>query len=125
MTFFQSISTCFSKYATFTGRASRSEYWWWTLFVTLITGVFYIPLIYSSNGDSLGYNFAPGFIGLVLFLPSLAVGIRRLHDTGRSGWNYLWGLLPFIGTIILIAFFLTPSQPFENRFGYPDNRSRF
>lgn len=117
MTFFKSVSTCFSKYATFTGRASRSEYWWWSLFVTLLTGVFYVPLIYTSTGDGNDYGFAQGFVMLVLFLPSLAVSIRRLHDIGKSGWNYLWGLLPFIGIIVLIVFFVTPSQPYDNRFG--------
>ncbi len=100
MTFGESISTCFSKYATFSGRASRSEYWWWQLFTFLIGC---IPLA--------------GFIAIfVFFIPNLAVGVRRLHDTGRSGWNFLWAFLPIIGTIILLVFFLTDSES-DNQYG--------
>ncbi len=100
MTFGESISTCFSKYATFSGRASRSEYWWWWLFTFLIS---FIPLA--------------GFLAFfVFFIPSLAVGVRRLHDTGRSGWNFLWAFLPILGAIILLVFFLTDSES-DNQYG--------
>lgn len=123
MKFFKSISTCFSKYITFSGRASRSEFWWWTLFTFLMTGVFYIPLIYSANTNSEGYSFAPGFMGIILFLPSLAVLVRRLHDIGK-GAQWLWlSIIPGVGPFILFIFCFIPSEPFENRFGYPEGKS--
>ena len=104
MTFGQSVKTCFGKYATFSGRASRSEYWWFCLFnfiIGLLLG--WIPV--------LGW-----IISIALFLPGLAVGARRLHDTGRSALNLLWLLLPFVGAIILIVFYLGASQG-DNQYG--------
>lgn len=82
MTFTDSIKTCFEKYATFNGRASRSEYWWFWLVVFIIN---YIPFI--------------GWIaGLACIIPCIAAGVRRLHDTGHSGW---WLLCPIYNIILL------------------------
>jgi uncharacterized membrane protein YhaH (DUF805 family) len=92
MTFGKSISTCFSKYAAFDGRASRSEYWWWFLFTVLIS------LATGMVSDVLS-----GLFSLGVLLPSLAVGARRLHDTDRSAWFLLLWFVPFIGWIILIV----------------------
>jgi uncharacterized membrane protein YhaH (DUF805 family) len=92
MTFGESISTCFSKYAAFDGRASRSEYWWWFLFTVLIS------LATGMVSDVLS-----GLFSLGVLLPSLAVGARRLHDTDRSAWFLLLWFVPFIGWIILIV----------------------
>jgi uncharacterized membrane protein YhaH (DUF805 family) len=91
MTFQDSIQVCFRKYADFTGRASRSEYWWFFLFIVLVSAA----LSYVSNALS-------GIFAIGTLLPSLAAATRRLHDTGRSGWWQLIWLVPFIGWIWLI-----------------------
>ncbi len=91
MTFGESIQTCFSKYADFTGRASRSEYWWWFLFVFLAT------MAASVVNDRISALFS-----IAVLLPGLAVGTRRLHDIDKSGWFQLLFLIPLIGWIILI-----------------------
>lgn len=92
MTFGQSISTCFSKYAAFDGRAVRSEYWWFFLFT------FLAPAALAIFSETLAQLFS-----LAALLPSLAVGARRLHDTDRSGWFLLLWLIPIVGWIILIV----------------------
>ncbi|WP_036164690.1 DUF805 domain-containing protein [Massilia sp. 9096] len=104
MTFFESIQTCFRKYATFAGLASRSEFWWFTLFCVLTSaflGIF---------SDKLS-----GAFGIATLLPSLAVGARRLHETDRSGWWQLIWLVPLIGWIVLIVFLVQEPRP--NRYG--------
>ncbi len=107
MKFGESLAVCFSKYANFSGRASRSEYWWFALFVTVLTyGSMYL--------DSEGTIFLIIYIGL--FLPSFSVASRRLHDTGRSGW---WQLLAFtvIGLIPLIFWLASQGNTDENKYG--------
>ena len=101
MGFFGAIKSVLGKYATFSGRARRSEYWWWVVFSFIWA---WIPLVNL-------------ILGLLLFLPSLAVAVRRLHDTGRSGWWLLLGLIPLIGAIVLIIFYATDGQPGENQYG--------
>lgn len=119
MTFGQSISRCFSKYCTFTGRASRSEYWWWILFTAIIGLLFGIPSGLQSIHESSpsGLPVISYIVSAVLFLPSLGVLFRRLHDTGKSGWWWLIGFIPVVGTIILIVFCCQPSQTFSNQYG--------
>jgi len=104
MTFGESISTCFSKYATFDGRATRSEYWWFALFTFLASVI--LGMISET---------ASGVFSLAVLLPSLAVGARRLHDTDRSGWFLLLWLLPIIGWIVLLFFAVQESKE-PNRF---------
>ena len=99
MTFGESISTCFSKYATFDGRATRSEYWWFALFTFLASVI--LGMISET---------ASGVFSLAVLLPSLAVGARRLHDTDRSGWFLLLWLLPIIGWIVLLFFAVQESK---------------
>ncbi len=101
VSFGEAIKTCFNKYATFSGRASLSEYWYFFLFTFLLSC---IPVV----------NF---IAGLALLIPGLAVGVRRLHDTGKSGLWYLICLIPFVGSIVLLIFFLTPGQPTANEYG--------
>jgi uncharacterized membrane protein YhaH (DUF805 family) len=93
MTFQESIKVCFSKYAEFSGRATRSEYWWYFLFIVLVS----LGLSYISHTLSLLFS-------LATLLPSLAAATRRLHDTNRSGWWQLICLVPLIGAIVLIVF---------------------
>ena len=94
MTFAESIRTCFTKYADFNGTASRPEFWWFMLFV------FIVALALNVVSTTLGALF-----GLAVLLPQLAVGARRLHDTGRSGWWQLLLIVPF-GVIVLIVFWV-------------------
>ena len=97
MTFQESIRVCFTKYADFGGRAMRSEYWWWVLF-TIVVGI----------ALALVSHLVAGLFHLAVLIPSLAVAVRRLHDTGKSGWWLLIGLIPLIGAIVLIIFFIQP-----------------
>ena len=105
MTFGESIKTCVSKYADFSGRAARSEFWWWALFTILI-----------SVGLGMISDVVSGIFSLATLLPYLAVGARRLHDTDRSGWWQLIGLIPLIGWILLIVWFVQEGKE-PNRFG--------
>jgi len=104
MTFGESISTCFSKYADFNGRASRSEFWWWSLFILLAS------IATSIIGETVSALFSLG-----TFLPALAVGARRLHDTDRSGWLQLLWIIPVIGWILLIVWLAQEGRE-PNRF---------
>jgi uncharacterized membrane protein YhaH (DUF805 family) len=106
MTFVESIKTCLSKYADFKGRASRSEFWWFMLL--LVAG--YIVTGFIS--DVLYLLFA-----LAMLLPTLAAGARRLHDTDRSGWLQLIGLIPLVGLILIYFFVQEAKEP--NRFDMP------
>ena len=117
MTFTQSISVCFSKYANFDDRASRSEYWWVYLFsylLQIVTG--FLGVI--AGGGMGGFDILSGIAALVIAVPSLAVGARRLHDTGKSGWRQLW-VFTIIGIIPVIIWFCTKGTKEANKFGDP------
>jgi uncharacterized membrane protein YhaH (DUF805 family) len=115
MSFADAIRTCLSKYTDFSGRARRSEYWFFVLFNILVSIVAsIIDAIIGTRSGSFGL--IEGIAALALLLPGLAVGARRLHDTGRSGWWLLIGLIPIIGAIILIVFFVQDSHP-DNSYG--------
>src|SRR4051794_17675133 len=111
MGFADAIRSVFSKYVGFSGRARRSEFWWFTLFAVILYIV--VAIIDAAIGSSiLGI-----IVGLALLLPSLAVTVRRLHDTGRSGWWILIGIIPVIGAIVLLVFECQDSQPGTNAHG--------
>ena len=127
MSFAQSIETCFSKYATFEGRASRAEYWWFNLFVILATpiGGFILGVILGYSLATVGISWqtieeiatlADFVLGVFIVIPQIAVGTRRLHDIGRSGW---WQLLhlTIIGSIPLIVMFCFRTKPQANQYG--------
>jgi uncharacterized membrane protein YhaH (DUF805 family) len=104
------------KYAIFTGRARRSEFWTFTLINLVIMLVLnFFPPKFYSNG--MPYSIWSSIFSLVILIPSLAVMVRRLHDTGRSGWNWFWGLLPLVGWIILLVFSCQDSKPGDNEYG--------
>ena len=106
------------KYATFSGRAQRAEYWWFYLISTLI--IIGLSLIDQATGtldEETGVGLLNSLYSLAILIPSIAVGVRRLHDTGRSGWWLLIGLIPVIGSIVLIVFFVLDSEPGENAYG--------
>ena len=113
MSFQDAVSVCFQKYATFEGRARRSEFWYWELFTVLAgiaVGIVGAVLFGHANG------FLQTILQLALFLPGLAVSVRRLHDTDRSGW---WLLLYFtvIGVIVLLVWYCMEGTQGDNRFG--------
>jgi uncharacterized membrane protein YhaH (DUF805 family) len=100
------------KYAVFSGRARRAEYWIFTLVNLIISAVLY------GIDSALGMGgILSGVYGLAVLIPGLAVGARRLHDTNRSGWWLLIGIIPIIGAVILIIFFIQDSQPGPNQYG--------
>jgi uncharacterized membrane protein YhaH (DUF805 family) len=102
------------KYAVFSGRARRKEYWMYALFV----GIIYIVLaiIVGVSKSSAGIAIL-GVFYLAILLPSLAVGVRRLHDIGKSGWWLLFGIVPLVGGITLLIFSCMDSQPGPNQYG--------
>jgi len=107
-------------YANFTGRARRSEYWYFSLFLSLIAIVLTLicfVLFDAGGGDSL-FIWAPiGVLALGVIIPSISVSVRRLHDTGNSGWLYLLSLIPYIGNFIMIIFGCIDSQSGPNKWG--------
>jgi uncharacterized membrane protein YhaH (DUF805 family) len=114
MNFGESIKFGFNNYATFQGRSRRSGYWYWTLFNAIVSAVF--SILSSGQSDNF-FGIIGSLAGLALLLPGLAYGVRRLHDTNRSGWNLLFALIPLIGAIILLVFFVQDSDAETNRFG--------
>jgi uncharacterized membrane protein YhaH (DUF805 family) len=105
------------KYAVFSGRARRREYWMFVLFNVIIAVV--LTMIEGiADPDSEGSRSTLATLyGLAVLIPSLAVSVRRLHDTGRSGWWLLFGLIPIIGTIVLLIFIIQDSQLMDNQYG--------
>ncbi len=107
MDFMQSVKSCFSQYVGFSGRAARSEYWWFFLFQFLVS------IVLSFLGD------IASLLALGLLLPALAVGARRLHDINKSGWLQLIWLIPLIGWAIMIYWHVQPSDAGSNNHGAP------
>ena len=99
------------KYGVFDGRASRSEYWYFILFNTII----YVGILIV--GIAIKVEFLVFIYGIAVIIPSLAVAVRRLHDTDRSGWWILISLIPLIGSIILLIFLVTGSSRGNNQYG--------
>ena len=106
------------KYAVFSGRARRKEYWFFVLFNIIISII--LAVIDGVTG-TLDPESGMGLLGLVytlaILIPALAVSVRRLHDTGRSGWWLLLLLIPLIGTIVILIFMVQDSKPEENQYG--------
>lgn len=111
MTFTEAISTCFQKYATFEGRATRSEFWYFALFNFI--AVMVISMV-SLSSPKLYLVLAVLWV-LGVILPSIAVSVRRLHDVGRTGWWYLLCLIPF-GSLVLLVFSVLESDE-DNEYG--------
>ena len=107
----EAVSSVLSKYATFSGRARRSEYWWFYLAFIL---VYVVAAIIDTVG---GVPIATPIVFVAALIPTLAVGVRRLHDVGQSGWWLLIGLIPMVGAIVLLVFACQDSQPGPNRWG--------
>ncbi|WP_225783814.1 DUF805 domain-containing protein [Xenophilus sp. Marseille-Q4582] len=107
MDFMTAVKTCFAKFADFSGRATRSEYWWFVLayfILALVTGFIHEYLYF--------------LVVLVFLVPMISAGVRRLHDIGKTGWLLLIGLIPIVG-LVLIYFMVQPTQPESNQYGAP------
>ncbi len=111
MNFADAIKSGFSNYVNFSGRACRSEYWYWVLFV--IIGEIVTRII----DYGIGYPITYFLFSLAVIIPGIAIGVRRLHDLDRTGWWLFLGLIPLVGAIILIVWFCTQGTQGANRFG--------
>ena len=111
-----------NKYADFSGRARRKEYWMWTLYATLI---FILAMIMDNMlglnfellGQDLGYGWMYVIAGIINFIPGLSIVVRRLHDIGKSGWFYLIILIPIIGFIWILILLCSDGVTEENKWG--------
>lgn len=123
MGFGQSIATCLAKYATFRGRARRPEFWWFFLFVVVASWLAAIVDSVLMSGYSAGPVAVSGPFGaitnLLVLIPSLAVGTRRLHDTGRTGWWQLLLLIPCAGLVLLAVMWSLAGERGPNKYGDP------
>lgn len=115
MTFPQAIGICFSKYVDFSGRARRTEYWYWVLFTVLLSACMSILDVVIFPRDEWGPLYTVA--NVATFLPSIAVCARRLHDIDRSGWWQLLWLIPVVGWIVLLVWAVQKSDSGPNRFG--------
>jgi uncharacterized membrane protein YhaH (DUF805 family) len=131
MSFGDAVRVCISKFSTFEGRASRSEFWWFYLFAILVGFVGYLPILFltfiglSSNDGAVSSIFTLLsvifwivwlIVIVALYVPLLAVGSRRLHDRGQSGWLQLLLLVP-CGSIVLIVFWVMEGTVGDNAYG--------
>ncbi len=106
------------KYVDFNGRARRKEYWFFVLFNLIISCVLSaIDVFIGTYSPSAGIGLLAGLYGLAVLLPGIGVTVRRLHDTGRSGWWILIALIPLVGWIVLLVFMFLDSQPETNAYG--------
>jgi uncharacterized membrane protein YhaH (DUF805 family) len=119
MSFQDAVRTCLQqKYADFSGRARRSEFWFFVLFNIIVSIVASIldSILHTKMGST-GTGIIGTLAGLALLVPGIAVAIRRLHDTNRSGWWFLIVLVPFVGGIVLLVFNAMEGTPGDNSYG--------
>jgi len=112
MPFVDAFKACMQKYANFEGRASRSEYWWFYLWVQLLS----IPAGVVDGFVSPEVGAVGALVSLAFLLPSLSVGVRRLHDSGKSGWNLLW-VLTIIGALYVLYLTIIEGETTPNAYG--------
>ena len=106
------------KYAVFSGRARRKEYWFFVLFnLLIVAGLTLVDMFVGTYDPIREVGLLSGLYGIGVILPSVAVGARRLHDSGRTAWWLLIGLVPVIGAIVLLIFFVLDSQIGDNEYG--------
>ena len=111
MDFQTAVKTGFQRYFDFEGRSFRSEYWWWVLFVIGVN------VVLSLFDGSIGGSILNSLFTLIVFIPNIAVGVRRLHDTGKTGWWYLLWLVPIIGWIVVIYWMIQEGDVGDNEYG--------
>ncbi len=119
MGFGQAISTCFSNYANFNGRARRSEFWWFWLFVVIVQWAVNFLFGWILGFDAIAPLLIVFVLAIALAIPLYAAGARRLHDTGKSGWLQLLVLIPCAGIIILIVLWAQQGSGADNQYGAP------
>ena len=129
----QAVQRFFKKYATFSGRASRSEYWWWALasfIVTIVLELVYVGLGFAGASTDASGRTVPGagavigaillvVWGLGIIVPGLALAVRRLHDANMSGWFLLIVLVPAVGSLAVLVFMILGPNPAGQRFDRP------
>ena len=115
----EAIQSVFRQYATFTGRARRSEYWYYTLFVVIVNLAFTAisRIAGAESGLTRFITILQSLWSLAIFIPGLAVCWRRLHDIGKSGAYWFFCFIPLVGAILLLVWFCQDSQPGENQYG--------
>lgn len=120
------VKRFFKKYATFSGRASRSEYWWWTLVSLIVTLALAAPTgglsadpASEPEAGSILLSFLLLIWALGTIVPSIALTVRRLHDSNKSGWLFLLGLIPIVGGIIVLILTVLPADPAGQRYDRP------
>lgn len=118
--FTTSVKRALSRYVDFAGRAPRAEFWWWILFTLLVQlATQTLDAAIFGTGPDAGQPISM-LVSLGILLPNIAVAIRRLHDTGRTGWWLLIALVPVLGILVLIYFYIQPSEEGDNAYGPPD-----
>lgn len=124
MNFVEAVKSGYQNYVNFSGRSSRSAFWWWALFqviVSIVIGIVEGGGSWQMGGGMMAGGYDSGPIGIVWslanLLPGLALGVRRLHDIDRSGWWILISLIPLVGWIIYIVWSCTKGTTGDNRFG--------
>ena len=110
MTFVQAIRTVLGKYAEFSGRAGRPEFWWWMLFWALVTAALNVFSVIPVSGTASLGSILTGLWSIAVLLPGIAVSVRRLRDIGYRWLTLLWVLVPIAGLVILIVLLAQPSQ---------------
>ena len=123
MSMMDSVNKCLKLgYMDFSGRATRSEYWWFNLAISIgmtlvIIGLLVIFMV--VGGELSAMIFFGGYLlaYLAILSPMLAVTVRRLHDLGKSGWMLLIGMIPFVGSILLLVWFVSDGEPHDNQYG--------
>lgn len=113
MDFVTAVKTGFNRYFDFEGRSRRSEYWWWVLFIIVVN------VVLGLFDGSLGGALLSSLFSLAVFIPNIAVGVRRLHDIGKTGWWYLLWIVPIIGWIVMIYWNIQEGDVGDNEYG-PD-----
>lgn len=114
VTFEQAVRSAIQQhYCDFSGRASRSEYWWYVLFTVILSVIIQAFGVISSDVSL----YLGAIVNLALLLPGLSLSVRRLHDINKSGWFILLGLIPIVGAIILIVWFCKESEMQPNQYG--------
>jgi uncharacterized membrane protein YhaH (DUF805 family) len=133
MSLIDSVRTCLRKYGTFTGRAPAAEFWLFYLALAIVNAVIFVALLLPALITMDPVTQEPGVLGSIgstllaivmlgTLVPLVAAAVRRLHDTGKSGWFYLLCLVPLIGGIVVIVLLALPGEPGPNRFG-PDPKA--
>lgn len=116
MSFGDAVHSALSKYACFTGRARRSEYWYFVLFEMIVSAALTGTLSFLGARESVVESLT-SLVSLALLLPGLGLVWRRLHDIGKSGANYFWVFVPIVGWILLLVWLCRDGDPGPNRYG--------